>query len=246
LTGISQHDDPNHVFIKPKVVTPPPKNEKNNKFVSFETRIQFILIPTIEEYRAAGLADDLWYNKRDYYHFKLHANVDDADFMNTTNSSLRKQPFTKLYLNQFQEETALKNTQYNLVCSCSSSSSSSSSPVIKKAAPVVPVAKPKTKKTVSFDKRLMFILIPTRAEFREAGMVDLLWWTEQECASFKKNAVEEVVEFMKAHPLEDQTESERSQLETEMKMCAMSLHIPPVAIDSLRLIQLKPPTPGEN
>jgi hypothetical protein len=226
------------------VVTPSPKNEKKNKFVSFETRIQFILIPTIEEYRAAGLADDLWYNKRDYYHFKLHATVDAADFMSTTNSSLRKQPFTKLYLNQFQEETALKNTQYNLLCA--SSSSSSSSPGVNKTTPVVSAAKAKTKKSVSFDKRLMFFLVPTRADLREAGLGDLLWWTEQECASFKKNAVEDVVEFMKTHPLEDQTESERSQLETEMKMCAMSLHVPPVAIDSLRLIQLKPPTPGEH
>jgi hypothetical protein len=134
----------NLVFTKTQVVTPPPKNGKRMKSVSFETRIQIILIPTAEEFRAAGLADDLWYSKRDYDSFKLQVKVDAADVMNRANSSLRMQPFTSLYLKHFQELIALKNAQHNVLCSSSSSTSSSSkvTPSFEKA-PVASVVKTK-------------------------------------------------------------------------------------------------------
>jgi hypothetical protein len=114
----------NLIFTESQVFTPPLKSEKKMKKVSFGRSIQIILIPTIEEFRAAGLTDHLWYNKRDYDSFKLQAKIDAATVMIKAKSSFRMQPFTELYLKDFQELIARKNAQHNLLCSSSSSLSS--------------------------------------------------------------------------------------------------------------------------
>jgi hypothetical protein len=54
------------------------------------------------------------------------------------------------------------------------------------------------KKRVSFDKIASIVLIPTKQEFRTAGLGDHLWWNDSDYHSFKVSAAEDVREHIKS------------------------------------------------
>ncbi len=56
---------------------------KNNKHVRFSPTVRVILIPTIDEYFSAGIADLMWWTKSQYKCFKHDANQEVTTYIAT-------------------------------------------------------------------------------------------------------------------------------------------------------------------
>lgn len=54
-------------------------------------------------------------------------------------------------------------------------------------------------KKVSFDYIIDVVLIPNITDFKERGMINYLWWNEENLVYFKNSAREEILEFMEKH-----------------------------------------------
>lgn len=61
----------------------PRETIKPKKTVTFHTTAFVVLIPTVEEYRQASLADTLWWNELDFHSFKVSAAKEVKEFMKT-------------------------------------------------------------------------------------------------------------------------------------------------------------------
>jgi hypothetical protein len=57
--------------------------------------------------------------------------------------------------------------------------------------------KDSTKKTVRFSKTVKVILIPTRMEYKESGLGNLLWWRCSDIEEFKDSARKEIDEIFR-------------------------------------------------
>ena len=58
----------------------------------------------------------------------------------------------------------------------------------------------KPKQKVRFDNDVKVVLIPTREEYEEAQLTNLLWWSEDQYKQFKKSALAELKLFLLAYP----------------------------------------------
>lgn len=58
----------------------------------------------------------------------------------------------------------------------------------------------KTKKRVSFLPTAYVVLIPTTAEYHNAGLAPDLWWGEKDYRTFKSGAIQEIQEYLHKNP----------------------------------------------
>jgi len=63
------------------------------------------------------------------------------------------------------------------------------------------------RKNVNFGSSVRVILIPTREEYKMAGVDNLLWWVDDDYKSFKTAAMNELRETMKQFSLKDSKEA---------------------------------------
>jgi hypothetical protein len=85
------------------------------KRVSFDKIASIVLIPTKQEFRAAGLGDHLWWNDSDYHSFKVSAAEDVREHIRSVNFAVSGISAVKSYLQTFLEPDDLLNTQENVV-----------------------------------------------------------------------------------------------------------------------------------
>ena len=74
--------------------------------------------------------------------------------------------------------------------------------------PRVSIAK-KRSSGLRFDTAVRVILIPTRKEYRAAGLGDLLWWSDRDYNSFKGSAVMELRVILSLHDVDPKTALKR-------------------------------------
>jgi hypothetical protein len=84
-----------------------------NKRVSFDNIVSVVQIPTVQEFRSAGLADLLWWNSSDYNSFKLSAAEDVKEHVKSINFSLNGITAVRSYLYTFFEPEDISNTEEN-------------------------------------------------------------------------------------------------------------------------------------
>lgn len=88
-------------------------NPHKNK-VKFNTAVRVVLIPTIDEYRAARLSDALWWADPDYKNFKDSALMELRTYLNSHPYLNSKEAISHLYQNnegrnnRVQETTAVE------------------------------------------------------------------------------------------------------------------------------------------
>jgi hypothetical protein len=75
------------------------------KRVRFSPTIRVVLIPTIDEYLVARLADSLWWTKSQYKSFKFTAHQEVKSYMDTYSISNFRIAVSALYQPQMQSES---------------------------------------------------------------------------------------------------------------------------------------------
>jgi hypothetical protein len=85
-----------------------------NKRVSFDNIVSVVQIPTVQEFRSAGLADLLWWNRSDYNSFKLSAAEDVREHIKSINFALNGTTAVRSYLHTFLEPIDIHNAEENL------------------------------------------------------------------------------------------------------------------------------------
>jgi hypothetical protein len=86
----------------------------SNKRVSFSTIVMVVQIPTIKEFRHAGLGEAIWWNSYDYNSFKVSAAEDVREHLKSINFALNGVSAVKSYLATFLDPLDVCNTQENL------------------------------------------------------------------------------------------------------------------------------------
>lgn len=93
-------------------------NRRNKKCANFCPSVRVVLIPTVEEYKSAGIADELWWRDPDYYDFKRSALQELKDFLDD-NSCLTPKDALRMMYQEVVDEAREREDQEEVDRNCS-------------------------------------------------------------------------------------------------------------------------------
>lgn len=105
------------------------------KSVMFSARVHVVLIPSISEYEAAGLAPAIWWNDDDYKVFKQSALNEVKEYMKDKNITDSKEAIKQLY--QITESTNLPSEEVKSESDSTIQSNFSSNPSSSSSQPAI-------------------------------------------------------------------------------------------------------------